>query len=199
MTVKVVFILLLGICLSTSGCQKKTSVPTPRQSFREAEQSFDAGDYARAAQAYEAYLRDAQAKKDRDKALFRLALAYSAPDSPVYAVERSVQTLRRLIALHPGSSYLPAGRVILSLQEKIEALTLDLAQLQKRMGELALDLAQRQTDLKQMDNGVEQMKKEIEKLKAEIQEREAQVKLLNNELRQLKTIDLERRPARPPR
>jgi DNA repair exonuclease SbcCD ATPase subunit len=176
---------LLGIGLILPACHKKASTPTPRRQLQQAEKSFQAGDSAKAAEAYEAYLHDHPAKKDQDRIRFRLALAYGFPDSPVHNPQRAMEVLKDLIALFPQSPYAPPAKMIMSLYGDLEKLN--------------LDITQRQDQMKLLNSNLEQLKSEVEKLRAEIRERETRLKLLSNELEQLKKIDMERRPARPPR
>ncbi|MBI3950111.1 MAG: tetratricopeptide repeat protein [Acidobacteria bacterium] len=157
MKAKVLTIIFLGICLALTTCHQKARMPAPGQHLQQAEKFFEAGDYAKAVEAYEAYLRDDPAKKDQDRVLFRLALAYGLPDSPVHNPQQAIAVLRRLIDLFPHSLYTPPARMILDLYG------------------------------------------DVEKLKTDVREREARIRVLSNELEQLKRIDLDRRPTRPPR
>lgn len=184
MKAKVLIIVLLGLCVMLPGCKKKTSVPSPREYFKQAETAFGAGDYAKAAEAYEAYLRGEGAKKEQDKVLFRLGLAYSLPTSPVHDAPQAIRALQQLVSLFPQSPYTPQGKVILNLQEELQKLNDDIVRREER--------------LKVQDSDVEQLRKEVEKLRADVREREARIRQLNHELEQLKKIDMERRPSRPP-
>jgi outer membrane protein assembly factor BamD (BamD/ComL family) len=181
----VLILVLLGLCLILPGCKKKTSVPTPREYFKQAEKTFEAGDYAKAAEAYEAYLRGEGTKKEQDKVLFRLGLAYSLPTSPVHDAPQAIKALQQLVSLFPRSPYTPQGKVILNLQEEMQKLNNHIVEREER--------------LKVQDGDLGQLRKEVEKLRADVREREARLRVLNHELEQLKKIDMERRPSRPPR
>jgi chromosome segregation ATPase len=152
--------------------------------LRQAEKSFETGDYAKAAEAYEAYFRDNPSRKNQDRALFRLALAYSFPNNPAHDVQQAVRVLRQLISQFPQSPYALQAKVILSFHEEIERLSLDITQREDRVKLLSSDL--------------DQLKREVDKLRADVRERETRIRFLSNELEQLKKIDMERRPPRPP-
>lgn len=147
---------LLAFSAAAGACRKGVPTPTIPTTFKMAEYHFEAGKYAESAEAYEQYLHDNPAGDNQDRALFRLGLSYSFPDSPVRDLQRAVKTFRRLVTTYPQSPFRREAEVILALQTSAE------------------------------------------KLRADVREREDRIKALDSELEQLKKIDMQRRPSRPP-
>ena len=116
--------------------------------------------------------------------LFRLGLAYGLPTSPVHDAPQAIRVLQQLVSRFPQSPYTPQGKVILTLQEEVQKLNDNIVRGEER--------------LKVQDSDVGQLRKKVEKFRADVREREARIRQLNRELEQLKKIDMERRPSRPP-
>ncbi|MBI3950961.1 MAG: tetratricopeptide repeat protein [Acidobacteria bacterium] len=208
-----IVLMLLGLCLVGGACRKKPAptTPAPPQFFPEAEQYFEAGDYARAAEAYEAYLRLNPSPANHDKALFRLALAYAFPDSPVHHWERAVELFKRVVSLFPQSPYKQQAELILYLQAEVDRLRLEindresqmklqqseLDQLKKNLGELQLKLGEQEGQISHSKAEQERLRREVDRLRSEVKEREDRLQALKDELERLKRIDLQRRPPRP--
>ena len=132
----------------------RPEVTAPPEIFIEAERSFAAGDYRRAAQVFEKFLYTFPKSPERDQALFHLgfSLALSGDDLSLFQTEA---TLRRLITEFPQSPY-------------------------RRQAEWILNLKTR-----------------VDRLETDISDRDQRIRQLSDELRKLKSIDLDRRPSRP--
>ena len=132
----------------------RSEAVVPPEIFIEAERSFTAGDYRRAAQLFEKFLYTFPKSPERDRALFHLgfSLALSGDDRSLFQTEA---TLRRLITEFTQSPY-------------------------RRQAEWILNLKTR-----------------VDRLEADISDRDQRIRQLSDELRKLKSIDLDRRPSRP--
>jgi len=140
---------LLGLSLFASSCVKKAPVPAPPPPpdyFQLGEKYFLIGDYSNAAEAYNTYLRQKPAAANRDYVLFRLALAYAFPESPVYSAPQSMQLLQQVARL-PESQYKPEAQLLLRLLEGTDRLKADVSKRDERIKELTRELEK----LKQID------------------------------------------------
>ncbi len=158
MKARILAVILLAMSLVVASCRKnpRPAVPTSPSNYQLGERYFDTVDYAKAAEAYEEYLRADPSGPNQDRVLFRLGLAYSLPESPARDLPRAIRTFRRLIASFPQSPYKGEADLILALQAAAD------------------------------------------KLRVDVRERDDRIRALNNELEQLKRIDMQRRPPRPP-
>jgi DNA repair exonuclease SbcCD ATPase subunit len=215
--------LFLALTPLLAACNRKPAIPDARNSFRQGDIYFEAGEYAKAADAYEAYLSNKPSTKEHDRVLFNLALAYSVPSTSVYNPQKARERLERLLALFPGSRYAAHSRLILklngdvaalkadikrredqiiSLNGEIETLKNEIAQREKRGAFLAgeMERQKRGSDsrIAQLQNEAERLRHETERLRSSLGEKEGQIRALRNELQQLKRIDIERRPLRSP-
>ena len=146
------------LALFSGGCHKNPSAtvpapppaPTPApapDNFELGQKFFRNGDYARAAKAYEAYLRDNSSPADQDQAFFRLALSHAFPESPVRDIPKALELLHDLIRRFPQSPYKPQAEFLLSLQEEVEKLRTDVSKRDERVRDLTQELEK----LKQID------------------------------------------------
>lgn len=207
---------LLGLCLLPGGCHKakKSSVPVPPtpNEFAQAETYFESGDYAQAAPAYEAYLRANPSAANRDRVLFRLAMTYAFPDSPVYNPDRAIKRFEQLLTLAPENPYKRQAEVVLRLRAEAERFQFSIrerenriSRLQSELDQLRSSLENQQSEVSVRDNQIgrwrgeaDQFRREVDRLRAELRERDERIKALRDELEQLKKIDLQKRlPRRP--
>lgn len=183
---------------------------------------FEAGDYAKAIEAYETYLSGRSSAKNQDRILFQLALAYLMPDGGAYDPGRARERLERLIALFPKSPYRPQAKAMLKLNREVEKLRSEVAWREDRIRSLERDIEALKSDADQkqrqkealegelerhkrasegriasLQSELERLRREVERLRYSLGDREAQIKSLRKELDQLKRIDIERRPQRP--
>ena len=169
-------------------CQTRPRTPaSPSPNYLErGDQSFDAGNYPEAAEAYRAYLDANPRGRDADRVLFRLALAYALSESPARDLGRAAEQVERLHRQYPSSPWKPAADFLLRQVTAIEELRADLSQRDARIQELNRELDQ-----------VRQV--ELQRLRADLSRREERIRQLTEEIEKLKQIDMQRRPSAPPR
>jgi tetratricopeptide (TPR) repeat protein len=167
---------VLGLALLPWSCQRKpmasapppppklvpapaaVPVPTPIPSsipslapspsyFDIGEKYFAAGDYAKAAQAYEAYLAKDSTSANRDAAYFRLALSHALPEGRSRDLPQAMKLLALFLDRFPQSPLRPQAELLLSFQKDIDRLRVDVGKRDERIKDLTLELEQ----LKQID------------------------------------------------
>lgn len=155
-------ILFLALLMFVGACQKKPqsaspaapAVPSSPMSlvhFQRGELSFEAGNYAEAAQAYQLYLQEGGALVNRDRVLLRLGLAHALPGSLVYDWTQATSYLKQLTDAFPQSLYAREARLILALHE-------DLRHLQGEVERLQGDVVKREAKIKQLSDELERLK-----------------------------------------
>lgn len=169
---------------------------------RQADDLFAAGEYARAAQVYEAYLEsEPESGPETSKALYRLAITYGSASSSVYDPEKAVSLLQELLSGDPKGEYSLAAQVILQQQKEIVSLTAvvtsrrdliqtliaDLSNLQEDLARTETEVGERNETVQALSARIEHLRSEISRLSQQLSEREA-------ELEMLKEIDLEVQP-----
>ena len=197
--------ILLGLALLFSSCAKKQRVassppppppppppklaaPPPPSSFEIGQNYFAKGDYARAAEAYETYLRQDAPPGNQDQALYRLALTYALVESPIRDMPKALNLLQSLVNQFPSSSFKPQAEFILSLEGELEKLRSDVTNRDERIRELSQEASL-----------VLDLEGELERLRADVNKRDERIRELSQELESLKRIDMQRRPSPPPR
>ena len=205
---------LLGICIVLNSCQRKVKVPNVINDLPDLQQGetyFEAGDYLRAVQAYEAYLHHDISRRNHDRVLFHLALAYAFPSSPAYNQQKAIGLFERLLTDFPESPYKTQAELILSLQAQIDRTKLMSDRLnsqveelrstvqvkEQQLKELHMALEQLQSNALQKEEQIRNLKLELMQMKTDLTQREERLKNLKTELEELKRIDLERRPSQP--
>lgn len=168
---------LLGLALLHWGCHKKpraplppvppavavptpapapvpapipSSIPNPPASpsfFDVGETYFEAGDYAKAAPAYETFLRNDFSPANQDTALLRLAVIHALPASPLRDPAQSASLLQQLMKRFPESPLRPQAELLLGLQSEIDRLRTDVSKRDERIRDLTRELER----LKQID------------------------------------------------
>jgi hypothetical protein len=156
-------------------------------SLDQADLAFAAGDWSRAAASYETALRAPTSPLHADRMLFRLGVAYGLPTSPVFDNERSIARLHTLLTRFPSSPYRSEAALLIDLQE---ALSTTQAIITAQQAELASLLGARST----VDDRVAVRDEEIAQLQEQLDRTTARLKRVENEMRQLRNIDLQRRP-----
>jgi tetratricopeptide (TPR) repeat protein len=117
----------------------KTTITT-QSNFDLGEMNFQIGNYSRAANYYEAFLKDSPKAKDRDRALYYLGLARAITlDSG-----RAETAFKRLISEFPKSQYKNPAEYILGIQARIENL---------------------KSEVKDRDEKIKRLSEELQKLK----------------------------------
>lgn len=145
---------LLALALFPWSCQRRPRAPVappPPNYFQLGERYFEAGDYPNAAQAYETYLRNNHLAANRDRVLFRLALAYALPGSPVRDLPRAMQLLQQLVDMSPQSPFKPQGEFLLRIHQEVDR--------------LRADVTKRDERIKELNRELEKLNRELEKLK----------------------------------
>jgi chromosome segregation ATPase len=169
---------------------------------RQGDELFEAGDYAQAASAYEAYLdSEPPAGPATSRALYRLAVTYAAADGASYDAARSAALLEHLLTEDPEGEYSLAAEVMLRLQKEvvsmgavvasrrdlIQALSEDLSRLQQ-------DLVRTESEMGAKDEAVQTLFERIQRLRDEITRLSRELSEREQELERLKQIDLEAPP-----
>ncbi len=211
--------LLLGSIILTSCFHRKVEVkppaapPPPTQPSAEAaDRHFKAGEYLGAAQAYEAFLNANPKAQNRDRILFRLAISYALAGGEPENFRKSLSLLRTVFIQFPDSEYKAETEYILSLQTDIDRLRVDLREKSDLVREQNDVLEQQAAALASRDKSIldrdkllkdkDRLLREKERALAErdksMGEMEDKLLKLSQELEQMKKIDLERKPSRPP-
>jgi len=166
--------------------------------FDLAEGSFDNGNYREAIQSFETYLKTNPPSK-RDRALFKLGLAYALVGQTVSDREQSRLYFQRLASEFPGTPLSTEALLILSLQDEVDRLGGILEEQKAEIAKLNDSLSDQQTEAGKLKAGKREQQVEIEKYRGELKETQARIKELSDELERLKAIDMQRRPSRPPK
>lgn len=142
-------LLALGAAGAATGCHafRSRHQPTSSAVLGRADTLYAAGDYAPAADLYREQLLRQPDGSGGDRVLFRLAVIYLSPESPVYDALTGQTYLDRLIEDHPESSLAEPARLLLELQGRIDALEQQ-DQVQRRR---LADLSERLEALKRID------------------------------------------------
>jgi tetratricopeptide (TPR) repeat protein len=125
MNARTLIALSVVVSLLLVACHK-APIPSPLppttlpDEFQSGERLFDAGDYAAAARSYQQLLSKHPAPDKRDKALFRLGLAYAMPGSGIQQFPQSMMYFRQLLIMAPQSPLRAQVQVILALYAELE-------------------------------------------------------------------------------
>ena len=175
-------------------CQQRPAAPVaapPPNYYQMGETAFEAGEYARAIEAYSAYLRTTPGGPYADRVLFRMAMAYSLPESPERDPARAAEMLVDLIRNYPGSPFQPPAELLILQQTELQAQ-------QSEVERLLADLGARESEIQNLTQELNRVRQvELEQMRAEVTRREERIRQLTQELDRLKQIDLRRRPAAP--
>ena len=119
-----------------------TPIPMPNvvSPLEEANQIFNAGNYAEAIRAYENYLQRQPSGDYRDQALFQLAIAYAMPGTGSTDQNKSVTVLKQLIEQYPVSPYRIQATLFLSLQSELLQLTADAQRRERLVKQLTTEI-----------------------------------------------------------
>ena len=181
--------------------------PPPPNYLALGEQYFEAGDYAQAADAYNAYLRANPLGPNVDQALFRLALSYAFPESPVRDLQRSSELLSQLVSQYPHSLFKSPAEFLLRQQTELARQQSELLRQQSELTlqqseveNLRAELGRRESQIQGLHQEIEKIRQvDLQRLRADVGRREERIRQLTEELEKLKQIDLQRRPSVPPR
>ena len=126
------------------------SIPslTPSPSYFDiGEKYFADHDYAKAAQAYEAYLSKDSTSPNRDVALFRLALSHALPEGRSRDLPQAMKLLAQFLDRFPQSPLRPQAELLLGLQRDVDRLRADVGKRDERIRDLSAELE----ELKKID------------------------------------------------
>lgn len=153
---------------------------------------FEAGDFVPAAAAYEAILEGEEALDAREqRALFRLGLTHVIPESPLRDPARAAEIFGRLIDEHPEGAYAIQARLILGLESDSQRLRRAVGETEAELVELSSELARAVGESESMDAEIVSLEETIDQLRQRIRRLEAELAHREQELEQLKKIDLE--------
>src|SRR5690554_5959166 len=138
------------------------------------DEHFEAHRYDAAARAFHA----SPELHDQERALFRAALTYGSPGSPVFDPDAARSQIQRL--QDRAERY----------EQEVERLTQDLAELRRHIAWL-------ETRVDVRDEMLDMLRQVIERLEGEARYKDGRIRALQEELERLKEIDLGR--TAPPR
>lgn len=159
---------------------------------------YEARDYAAAARAFE----DDPSLHTDARALYRAGMIHAAPKTATYDPASARPLLERLVTEHPSSEYVDAAHRTLAFLAEIERLEDDVVRLATEAGVLNVEVDHLRTLIERLDERSEREDDQIEllgqmvkRLETELRNRDRRIRALEEELEQLKAIDL--RPKRP--
>jgi hypothetical protein len=165
---------------------------------------FEARQYQAAARAF----GDDPSLLDRDRALFRAALVYGLPESPVFDPTVARTLLERLLDRHPGSTHSDEARRLLALLRGIEAERAAAAEQRRALDRRIENLTRETESLRrrldwlsvrfQLQEGQTQLLQLLaDMLEADLEAKKQRIRALQEELERLKAIDLNPPLSRP--
>lgn len=114
-----------------------TSLVAAACGAKEFDRHFEAGRYAEAAEAFEAD----STLHDKERPLFRAAVAHALPGSPAHDPAKARSLLERLLSSHPGTSHRTEATWILALLNYAEEWRRSARRLRTELDQLkAIDL-----------------------------------------------------------
>lgn len=170
------------------------------------DEHFEAHRYEAAARAFHA----SPELHEQERALFRAALTYGSPESPVFNPDSARVLIERLQRLYPNTRYRDEAHRLLALLAEIQRLTDRIGQYEREIERLTQDVAELrrhitwlETRIDVRDEMLDVLRRVIERLENEAQYKDSRIRALQDELERLKEIDLGRTtaprapPARP--
>ena len=160
---------------------------------------YEARDYTAAARVFQ----DDPSLQTDARTLYRAAMIHASPHRPTYDAEAARELLQRLLIAHPGSDYDEDARRTLALLDELKRREDDVVRLAAEAGTLTAEVERLRQLIDRLDERAEQQAEQIEllgqvvqRLEIEIRARDRRIRALQDELDQLKAIDL--RPIRAP-
>jgi len=166
------------------------------------DEHFEAHRYEAAARAFHA----SPELHDQERALFRAALTYGLPESPVFDPDSARAMIERLQRLYPNTRYREEANRLLALLGEIQRLTDRVERYEQEIERLSQDVAELRRHITWLearvdvrDEMLDMLRQVIERLESEARYKDARIRALQEELDRLKEIDLGRSaPARVP-
>jgi TolA-binding protein len=160
-----------------------------------------AGRLEEAEVAYRSFLSKHESSPLEPRALYRLGLIYSLPDSPLHDPDRARDVLQQLAEHSRGGLYSRQATLVLTLQAEISRLgrTAEThaslaARLENELGRLEEEAAQATTEAGQHETRARRLTSEISILRTEIARLTESLEQREEELERIKEIDLGRTP-----
>ena len=160
-----------------------------------------AGRLEEAEVAYRSFLAKHKSSPLEPRALYRLGLIYSLPDSPLYNPDRARDTLQQLAEHSEGGLYSRQASLVLTLQDEISHLERAArsqaslaARLENELGRLEEEAAQATSEAGQQESRARRLTSEISYLRTEIASLTESLERREQELERIKEIDLGRTP-----
>jgi len=164
------------------------------------DQHFEANRYEAAARAF----HSSPELHEQERALFRAALTYGSPQSPVFDPDSARSMIERLERLYPNTRYRDEAHRMLALLEEIQRLEdraeqyeQEVERLTQEVAELRRHIAWLESRVEVRDEMLDVLRQVIERLESEARYKDGRIRALQEELERLKEIDLGR--AAPPR
>lgn len=179
---------VLILCAAAAGCAG--SFLSGGNTF---ERSFESGRYGDAMEAFE---RDSALQR-QEEPLFRVGLLRATPDRPYYDPERARELLGRLLDLHPTTRFRAYAEGLLSLIDRVEAVSTRVATLETRLAETrdrADSLRVERREAVARADSLEAELADAEELEAELAAARERAARLEKQLDQLKRVHLGQPP-----
>lgn len=170
--------------------------------FTEGDRHYLAGDLVRAESAYREFLTAGTAEGDAEaRARFRLGLIYALPESDLHDIAKAERALSSLIELEPTSAWAQQAAFLLDLWSERDRLSHELAAQKSRAEFLMEEIARAQVvatragdEVEDSEASVERLTREIANLRTGIDDLEQQLEDRENQLAEIKRIDLQPPP-----
>jgi hypothetical protein len=166
------------------------------------DRAFEAGNLAQARDAYVRYLTSGRAFGDGEsRARYRLGVSFALPETDEYDAEKADRAFAAVIATDPDSLWGRQARLLRSLGQERDRLVAELAAQSERASALLAEVALLEAEVERADDEVEGREQEIQDLGAEIARLKqslaglaAELQEREQELEQMKRIDLQTPP-----
>ena len=166
-----------------------------------ADRAYRTGDLEEAARAYERIVAQGSGGASEARALYRLALIHSRPDSLLRDHARAAELLRQILQNHPESDYAPQAALILDLQRQatqLREMGNDLANHIRKLRDeadtavtaLQEEMGRVQGEAEAKQERIAQLERQLARLRQQLGTFNEEVERLEEELRRLKEIDL---------
>lgn len=159
------------------------------------DRSFDAGHFDEVVRLFEA---DPALLTD-ERALFHAGVAYAMPDSPAYDPVAALDAFHRLLLFHPRSAYRARVVPMQRLLAEVEYRSAREAEWRHRVERLDARLGEHERELEEIRDRLdtersraEALAAGVERLNRQVRDRDQRIEALQDELRALREIDLNR-------
>jgi len=136
--------------------------------LRDGDAAFQAEEYAIAARAYRRGLEDAGSAPGPERVLYRLAMIYALPGSPVQNLEESRRYLGQLVAAYPDADGAVAVQALWSLHSTAESLESTISSLRDDIALLEADSLARSAEITDLHATLTSLQEELAATLAEL-------------------------------